>query len=263
MKLEALDAKPLARARCLHSYLLTARNMISLCLLLAPASALVARAPSMPHRCTPAASRSCHLVASSRREVLSFGAAAAAFLAAAPPRAAFASQDPNDLSRFKRALEGVNYLLNNWDKETTECETSGNGVCKDTPDKVRFYFGLRTTDHPLFGLDKLYAKAQDKLPDDVDFEAWIQATEDLASQIAKINELAYTCVCCAPPVPLLRPPTLRRRVRFGPTRLRKLHARAGRLLASTTRVAARSLSASTSSSPKNRWKNPKPRWKPS
>lgn len=83
-------------------------------------------------------------------------------------------------------------MLDNWSQETTDCTSSGLGVCNDAPDKVRYYFGLRTTDHPLFQLDKLYAKAQDKLPDDVDFEAWIEATEGLASQIAKINELAYT-----------------------------------------------------------------------
>ena len=96
------------------------------------------------------------------------------------------------MSRFTKALDGVNFLLNNWEKETQECTTSGNGICVDSPDKVRYYFGLRTTDHPLFQLDKLYAKAQGNLPDDVDFEAWIEATEGLASQIAKINELAYT-----------------------------------------------------------------------
>ena len=95
------------------------------------------------------------------------------------------------MSRFTKALEGVNFLLDNWEKETQDC-TSGNGICVDSPDKVRYYFGLRTTDHPLFQLDKLFNKAQGKLPDDVDFEAWIEATEGLASQIAKINELAYT-----------------------------------------------------------------------
>jgi len=110
----------------------------------------------------------------------------------ASPPAAFASLDPNDMSRFNKALEGVNFLLANWEQETQECTTSGNGICLDSPDKVRYYFGLRTTDHPLFQLDKLYAKAQDKLPDDADFEQWIEATEGLASQIAKINELAYT-----------------------------------------------------------------------
>ena len=137
----------------------------------------------------------------SRREALNFGAAAAAFIVASPPRAAFASLDPNDMTRFKKALTGVNYLLDNWDKETTECKLGGDGVCTDQPDKVRYYFGLRTTDHPLFQLDKLYAKAQTKLPDDADFEEWIEATEGLASQIAKINELAYTCAAPIPPIP--------------------------------------------------------------
>ena len=144
----------------------------------------------------------------SRREALSIGAAAAAFIVASPPRAAFASQDPNDLNRFKKALTGVNYLLDNWDVETTECkaQAGGSGECTDQPDKVRYYFGLRTTDHPLFQLDKLYAKAQAKLPDDADFEEWIEATESLASQIAKINELAYTCAAAPArallPIPL-------------------------------------------------------------
>lgn len=134
--------------------------------------------------------RSTAPVAIARREAI--GAAAALGLGfVASPRAAYASLDPNDMSRFTKALEGVNFLLDNWDKETQDC-TSGNGVCVDSPDKVRYYFGLRTTDHPLFQLDKLFNKAQGKLPDDVDFEAWIEATEGLASQIAKINELAYT-----------------------------------------------------------------------
>ena len=133
------------------------------------------------------AHRSVAPVAIARREAAALGLGVLV-----APRAAFASLDPNDMSRFTKALDGVNFLLNNWEKETTEC-TTGNGVCVDSPDKVRYYFGLRTTDHPLFQLDKLYAKAQTKLPDDVDFEQWIQATEDLASQIAKINELAYTC----------------------------------------------------------------------
>lgn len=140
--------------------------------------------------------QSCHkrstvlVAALGRRQALST-TLGLGFVLASPP-SAFASLDPNDMGRFKKALEGVNYLLDNWERETQECTSSGNGVCNDSPDKVRYYFGLRTTDHPLFQLDKLYAKAQNKLPDDVDFEAWIDATEGLASQIAKINELAYT-----------------------------------------------------------------------
>jgi hypothetical protein len=160
-----------------------------------PASFAALKVPHLAqnaHRGTAAPTTTSQRVDFSRRTVLSSGAAAALGLSRfAAPHAAVASLDPNDMSRFTKALDGVNFLLENWDKETQDC-TTGNGVCVDSPDKVRYYFGLRTTDHPLFQLDKLYAKAQAKLPDDVDFESWIEATEGLASQIAKINELAYT-----------------------------------------------------------------------
>ena len=179
---------------------------------------------------------------------------------ASPPGAAFASLDPNDMGRFKKALVGVDYLLDNWTQETTECGKTGEGVCTDSPDKVRYYFGLRTTDHPLFNLDKLYAAAQKKLPDDVDFEAWIDATEALASQIAKINELAYTYVAAPrlvfPPCsPLPTPAPV-------PTR-RIMLALPGPLLASTIPVAARSRYASISSFARNRLRHPRKRWRSS
>ena len=114
-------------------------------------------------------------------------AAALSLLAATPPRAAFASQDPNDLNRFKKGLEGVNYLLDNWEKETTD-PISGEMA----PDRVRIFLGLRTTDHPLFQVDKLLVAAQKKLPDDVDFDLWIDAVEGWNSHVNKVNELAYT-----------------------------------------------------------------------
>ena len=158
------------------------------------AAAALAYAPArgVVPSCGTAVQRSAAPVAIARREAVGAAAALGLGLFVTTPGAASASLDPNDMSRFTKALDGVNFLLNNWEKETQDCTTSGNGICVDSPDKVRYYFGLRTTDHPLFQLDKLYAKAQGNLPDDVDFEAWIEATEGLASQIAKINELAYT-----------------------------------------------------------------------
>ena len=113
--------------------------------------------------------------------------AAAAALAALPTLAASAAQDVNDLSRLKRGLKDIQFLLDNWERETTD-PTSG----AQAPDRVRIFMGLRTTDHPLFQADKLISKAQDKLPDDVDFEKWIEATEGWNSHLNKVNELAYT-----------------------------------------------------------------------
>jgi len=135
-------------------------------------------------RTTETAIRPPHLSAQSRRQLLQSAAAAAVLI---PSAAAHASQDVNDLTRLKRGLDQVQYLLDNWDKETTDPITGD-----DSPDRVRYFVGLRTTDHPLFQVDKLLTKAQTKLPDEVDIEVWADSVEGLNSHIAKINELAYT-----------------------------------------------------------------------
>ena len=120
----------------------------------------------------------------SRREALGLGAAAV--FSANLPLAASAV-DVNDLSRLKKGQESVQFLLDNWSRETVD-PNSG----EDSPDRVRYFVGLRTTDHPLFQGDKLLMQAQKNLPDDVDFDRWIDAVEGLNSHIAKVNELAYT-----------------------------------------------------------------------
>ena len=90
--------------------------------------------------------------ASSRCEARSLGVAATAFLVASPPHAAFASLDPNDMTRFKKALEGVNYLLDNWDAETTPAgHLPGGGhaarisphIFTHTPFRLSWHAGLQ------------------------------------------------------------------------------------------------------------------------
>ena len=122
----------------------------------------------------------------SRRSVL-LGASAGLMATAAAPTAALAAQNVNDAARLQKGLKEVQYLLDNWDKETTD-PNSG----ERSPDRVRFFLGLRTTDHPLFQSDKLIAALQKQLPDDVDFEEWIEAVEGWNSHLNKVNELAYT-----------------------------------------------------------------------
>jgi len=146
------------------------------------ATILLGVAPAMQKQ---SASKSPMRHVASRRQSLGLGASLLV-AATTAPRAAYAV-DPNDLTRFRTGLDGVNYLLDNWDKETIDPNT-GN----DSPDKVRVYLGLRTTDHPLFQIDKLLAGAQKKLPDDVDIEEWIETVEGLQKHIAEVNDLAYT-----------------------------------------------------------------------
>ena len=121
-----------------------------------------------------------------RRSALGLGAAATL---AVPMRPAFAAEgvDPKDLTRLKKGLDSVQFLLDNWDKETVDPITGD-----DSPDRVRYFVGLRTTDHPLFQVDKLLSNAQKDLPDDIEFDTWIDSVEGLNSHLAKINELAYT-----------------------------------------------------------------------
>lgn len=128
-----------------------------------------------------------HNAGLSRRGAL-FGAAAGLLGAAAsPPLAANAKQDDKDFNRLKKGLEGIEFLLANWDKETTD-PISGD----KTPDKVRFYLGLKTSDHPLFKVERILAAANEVLPDDVDFDKWVDTCNDLNTHITQVNELAYT-----------------------------------------------------------------------
>ncbi|KAL1520020.1 hypothetical protein AB1Y20_023498 [Prymnesium parvum] len=116
----------------------------------------------------------------SRRQAI-FSAAVASF-----PLAAAAAQDVGDLSRLQKGLGDVQFLLDNWVQETTN-PTSG----AMDPDRVRVYLGLRSTSSPLFQIDKLLTKAQNKVDPDR-FEEWIEAVEGWDSHLNKVNELAYT-----------------------------------------------------------------------
>lgn len=122
----------------------------------------------------------------SRRVVL--GAGLGALFSAATPLAGSAVANVKDLSRLPAGLKDINYLLDNWAKETT------NPVSGDAdPDRVRLFIGLRTTTSPLFQVEKLLAAptTQDKVDPDR-FEDWIASTEEFSSHINKVNELAYT-----------------------------------------------------------------------
>lgn len=123
-------------------------------------------------------------IALSRRSVLAGGAA----LPALAPLSALAAADTTDLTRLPAGLKEINYLIDNWEKETTN-PNSGNA----DPDRVRIFIGLRSTTSPLFQVEKLLAAptTQDKVDPDR-FEEWIASTEEFNSHINKINELAYT-----------------------------------------------------------------------
>ena len=93
---------------------------------------------------------------------------------------AFAGTPPTDeeLARIRTGYDNIQYLLNNWEKETTVCRENG-GECKRDANAVRAYLGLRSTTDPLFQIEKVFAKVRfmpDIDPDKLD--AFFEATED-------------------------------------------------------------------------------------
>ena len=93
---------------------------------------------------------------------------------------AFAGAPPTEeeLARIRTGYDNIQYLLNNWEKETTVCRENG-GECKRDANAVRAYLGLRSTTDPLFQIEKVFAKVRfmpDIDPDKLD--AFFEATED-------------------------------------------------------------------------------------
>mmetsp|Transcript_27993 Transcript_27993/g.52112 ORF Transcript_27993/g.52112 Transcript_27993/m.52112 type:complete len:231 (-) Transcript_27993:354-1046(-) len=134
----------------------------------------------------------------SRRTLFAKTASAAAFAVAAAtgsnPGAAFAASNSpptaEELNRIKVGYEGIQYLLDNFEKETTVCRENG-GECKRDADAVRKYLGLRSTSDPLFQIEKVFNKVKymDIDPDKLD--AFFEASENWNSAMNMSNSMAF------------------------------------------------------------------------
>jgi hypothetical protein len=144
-----------------------------------------------PSTISPPSSTAIHAAAaSSRRDLFSrtgsvistaLVTAAAAFSSSAvdPALAADgAPPTPAEIERIRTGYENIQYLLANWEKETTVCRANG-GQCERNADACRKYMGLRSTTDPLFQIEKVFAKV--KYMDDIDpdkLDSFFEATED-------------------------------------------------------------------------------------
>jgi len=99
------------------------------------------------------------------------------------------SQEEDDKIKIYKGYERLNYLLDNWVKETTVCGVSDNpyiseGGCERTPLKVMDYLGYRNINDPLFRADKTMRRLESLVPPDrvVDYleaiEKWQEAAEE-------------------------------------------------------------------------------------
>lgn len=95
-----------------------------------------------------------------------------------------------DLDRLRKGKEGIDYLLNNWEKETTVCRENG-GECKRDAEPVRRYMGLRSTTDPLFQIEKVFAKAKNMDLDGDKLESFFEATEEWNTAMNMSNSMAF------------------------------------------------------------------------
>ena len=86
--------------------------------------------------------------------------------------------------------EGIVYLLNNFEQETTVCRENG-GECKRDADAVRKYLGLRSTTDPLFQIEKVFSKVKYMDIDPDNLEAFFEATEDYNTAMNMSNSMAF------------------------------------------------------------------------
>ena len=89
------------------------------------------------------------------------------FLGATP---AFAAKDKleADKEKLQAGYKRLNYLLDNWEKETTDCKTktqysSASSDCERTPLNVQYYLGYRSTEDPLFRADKTMRRLEGRV----------------------------------------------------------------------------------------------------
>jgi hypothetical protein len=139
----------------------------------------LAFAPATSQRTSTKSFTSLHAIHSRRALLTSSLLTTTAILLPLPSTAAAnAPPTPEELSRIKTGYDNIQYLLANWEKETTVCRENG-GECKRDADPVRKYLGLRSTTDPLFQIEKVFNKVKYMENVDVDrLDDFFEATED-------------------------------------------------------------------------------------
>ena len=131
------------------------------------------------------------VLASTIGAALGAGAAGVVALGGAPRPAQARLQGPakpEELARLVTGYQGLVYLLENFDQETTKCTPD----CNRNPDAVRSYLGLRSMEHPLYQIEKVMQKGQDNIEDVDMLGDYIEAVESWSSCISESNAMAYT-----------------------------------------------------------------------
>lgn len=109
------------------------------------------------------------------------------------PNESFAGGVPptkEELQRIVTGYEKIEYLLANYEAETTVCRENG-GECKRDADPVRKYLGLRSTTDPLFQIEKVFDKVKYMDIDPDQIESFFEAAEEWNSAVNMSNSMAF------------------------------------------------------------------------
>lgn len=110
-----------------------------------------------------------------------------AVVANVSPAFAKPSQEETDKANILKGYKRLNYLLDNWEAETTECNTGQDNPylgCDRTPVKVMDYLGYKNTADPLFKAEKTMTRLEELVPEDKEGEyleaidTWIEKAEE-------------------------------------------------------------------------------------
>ena len=98
-----------------------------------------------------------------------------------------------DKKKIVEGYKGLQYLLENWEKETTVCGRFDNPYigdgkgCERTPEKVMSYLGYKSMEHPLYRVDKTLIRMQ-RLTDDPDF---LDVLDKFVEKADETNVMAF------------------------------------------------------------------------
>lgn len=110
------------------------------------------------------------------------------------PSVAAASQELKDKDNIVKGYKRLQYLLDNWEAETTVCktgqETTFGDKCERTPLKVMDYLGFRNINDPLFKADNAMLRLKELVPGDQEVEFY-EAVEQFAENAEEASSMAF------------------------------------------------------------------------
>lgn len=125
-----------------------------------------------------------------KQVIPSFVGAISMITSAESASAAGAPPSPEELARIRKGYDQIQYLLANFESETTVCRENG-GQCKRDAEPIRRVLGLRSTTDPLFQIDKVFVKVKNMDIDPDRLEDFFEATEDWNSAMNMSNSMAF------------------------------------------------------------------------